>query len=74
MTLVYSKTWEEHIGHIEVVMVRLEEAGFQLNTGKCNLFINEINFLGFKISYKGIETIPDKIKTITEFIRPNNLK
>ena len=45
--LVYSKTWEEHLGHIEVAMMRLEEAGFQLNTGKCKLFINEINLLGF---------------------------
>ena len=43
--LVYSKTWEDHLGHIEVVMMRLEEAGFQLNTGKCMLFINEINVL-----------------------------
>ena len=64
--LVYSKTWKEHLGHIEVVMMRLEEAGFQLNTGKCRLFINEIHFLGFKISDKGIGTIPDKIKTIIE--------
>ena len=72
--LVYSKTWKEHLGHIEVVMMRLEEAGFQLNTGKCRLFINEIHFLGFKISDKGIGTIPDKIKTIIEWKRPKNLK
>ena len=55
--LVYSKTWEEHLGHIEVVMMSLEEAGFQLSTGKCRIFINEINCLGFRISVKWIGTI-----------------
>ena len=56
-----------------VVIMRLEEAGFQLNIGKCRSFINKINVLGFGISDKGVEMIPDKIKMIIKWKIPNNL-
>ena len=55
----------KHGRNIEVVMMRFEEAGFQLNTGNCKLFINEIHCLGFNILDTRIGTISGKIKTIT---------
>ncbi|KAG0442269.1 Retrovirus-related Pol polyprotein from transposon [Dictyocoela muelleri] len=43
--LVFSKTLEEHLEHIEVACTTLLDAGFTLNIGKCNFMKKEIEYL-----------------------------
>jgi hypothetical protein len=48
--LVYSRSMEEHLGHLKEVFGRLENAGFTLNHEKVHLAQAEIKFLGHSLS------------------------
>src|SRR5256886_11943601 len=43
---VYSKTWEEHLQHLEEVFKRLRKAKLKINLDKCHFGAQEIQFLG----------------------------
>jgi hypothetical protein len=45
----------EHLIDAAEVLRRLEEAGFQVNPGKCIWFSSSVNHLGFTITREGIE-------------------
>ena len=45
--IVYSKSWEEHLEHIEQVFRRLEEAGLKMGRAKCFFAKKEIEFLTY---------------------------
>lgn len=70
---VGSKTFEEHLSHLEQVFSRLEEAGLKLSPEKCFFFKDEIPFLGHIVSRTGIHTDPEKLKVIKEFPEPKDL-
>ena len=72
--VVYSKTYEEHVEHVEIILKRLEKVGLRLNSSKCKLFMREITFLGMNISENGIRTNQEKTRAISEWPRPRNLK
>jgi hypothetical protein len=44
--IVYSKTYEEHIKHLDAVLGKLTTAGFTINIDKCDFCKQEIKFLG----------------------------
>ncbi|EXX59485.1 gag-pol fusion protein [Rhizophagus irregularis DAOM 197198w] len=70
---VGSKTFEEHLVHLEQVFSRLEKAGLKLSPEKCFFFKEELPFLGHVVSRKGIHTDPEKLRTINEFPIPKDL-
>jgi hypothetical protein len=56
--LVYSKTFEKHLKHLDIVIGKLTRAGFTLNVTKCKFCIKEMKFLGHVISQAGVSQIP----------------
>jgi hypothetical protein len=48
--VVYSSSFEEHLGHLREVFSRLEKAGFTLNRENFRLTQEEIPFLGYLVS------------------------
>ena len=68
--LVFSKTKEEHIKHLEIIFDALEKHNFKLNHKKCKFLEREVNFLGFHISQEGISTQVQKIKAINRISVP----
>ncbi|EXX59955.1 gag-pol fusion protein [Rhizophagus irregularis DAOM 197198w] len=70
---VGSKTFEEHLSHLEQVFSRLAQAGLKLSPEKCFFFKDKIPFLGHVVSRKGIHTDPEKLRIIKEFPIPENL-
>jgi len=56
-----SKTFDEHLAHLEQVFMHLEKAGLKLSPEKCFFFKNEIPFLGHIISQNGIQTNLEKL-------------
>lgn len=48
--VVYSRSTEEHMGHLREVLGRLQAAGFTLNREKVNLRVREIKYLGHILS------------------------
>ena len=70
---VGSKTFEEHLLHLEQVFSRLAQAGLKLSPKKCFFFKDEIPFLGHVVSRHGIQTDPEKLRVIKEFPIPKDL-
>ena len=67
--IVFSQTPEEHLVRLQVVFDKLKAAGLKLKPSKCELFREEINYLGHVVGHKGIATDPKKIEAVTEWPR-----
>ena len=52
--LVFSKTWEEHLQHLEMVLSILEKKSLYAKESKCEFGLNELLYLGHIISADGI--------------------
>ena len=68
--IVYSKTWEEHLDHLRMILESLREARLRLAGSKCTFGRASVNFLGHVVSEEGISTNPDKQRAIVEYPRP----
>jgi len=62
--IIYSKTEEEHLNHIDLFLKVVEQAGFKIKPSKCQLFRRKLNFLGHTISSHGIQPNMDKVAAI----------
>ena len=71
--LIYSKTWEEHLQHIQEVLNILETESLYAKFSKCEFGLEEILYLGHKINAEGVSVDEEKIKVIKEWPRPKNL-
>jgi hypothetical protein len=66
-TIVYSRSFEEHLEHLEEIFKRLIKAGLKLNP-------DEVSYLGFIVTTVGIKPDPDKTKAINEMQFPKSPK
>jgi hypothetical protein len=64
--LVYSKSMEDHEGHLRVVLQRLRDHQFYAKFSKCEFWINEVPFLGHVISSEGITVDPSKVRDVLD--------
>ena len=71
--VVFSKSYEEHIRHLDKVLEAIERAGITLSPNKCHLFYGSILLLGHKVSRLGLSTHAEKVKAILELERPKKL-
>jgi len=72
--IIFSKTVEEHLVHLEEVFNRLREANVKLNPVKCHFARKEVLYLGHVVTPNGIKPNPAKISVVKEFPIPKNLK
>ena len=70
--LIFSKTKEEHIQHLNEVLTLLEQHKYYVNKKKCHFFQTEIKFLGHTVSAHGLQVDPDKIAVIKNWQRPTD--
>lgn len=64
--LVYSKTKEEHLIHLQHVFQWLTKDQWKLKFSKCKFAQQSISYLGHVISAQGISTNPTKIQAILD--------
>uniref|UniRef100_A0A151UIG7 Transposon Ty3-I Gag-Pol polyprotein n=1 Tax=Cajanus cajan TaxID=3821 RepID=A0A151UIG7_CAJCA len=72
--LVYSKTLDEHLGHLRQVLIILRENHLYANIEKCTFCKDQVNFLGFIVGKEGVHVDPEKIKTIQDWPTPKMLE
>lgn len=72
--LIYSKTWEEHLLHLETVFSILQHQQLYLKQSKCTFGATKIEYLGHFISNEGVSTDPAKIKAVALWPTPANQK
>ena len=72
--IIFSKTEEEHLKHLETIFNRLREAGLKLKLQKCSFFKKHIQYLGHLISDEGIKPLLKKLESIAKMPIPKNAK
>jgi hypothetical protein len=72
--LVFSRTEEEHLQHLRVVLSRLRQQQLYAKLSKCAFMQREVEFLGHRIGADGLRVAPDKVSAVQQWPRPNNVK
>ena len=72
--LIFSKTFEQHLIDLDEVLSRFVFAGLKLKPSNCTFANNEVNYLGFRISDKGIQATEKKIEAIVKLELPDTNK
>lgn len=72
--LIYSNTEEDHLQNVEWVLSKLKQWQLYASIKKCEWMKDEVEFLGHKISAKGVSVLPGKIKAIVEWPELQNAK
>lgn len=72
--LVYSRTYEEHLIHVELVLQLLQKDQWKVKLSKCSFAQRQIAYLGHVISENGVSTDPKKTSAISTWPTPTNVK
>lgn len=72
--LIFSKTFEEHLGAIGDLLGRLGKYRMTLGAKKCTFFANSVGFLGHIIDRNGVRPDPIKTRAIEELALPTCVK
>jgi hypothetical protein len=59
--LIYNKTWEKHLQHIQEVLHTPRQHKLYANLEKCSFSMDKVNYLGYIIYRYGVHVDPTKI-------------
>jgi hypothetical protein len=68
--IVFSKTLEEHLVHLKMVM---ERASLKLKPGKCHFVCQRVEYLGYIVTPEGLRPNPAQLRAVQEFPPPSNV-
>src|ERR1700676_446252 len=71
--LVYSKSHDEHLKHLECVLQTLRQHKLYAKKSKCEFSQNEIPFLDHVINSDGIKMEPSKVDAVMKWPQPKNI-
>lgn len=72
--LLASENEEIHKQHLRKIFERFREMGVTINISKCVFGTSQVEFLGYTVSSDGISPLPDKVKAIVEYPRPETVE
>ena len=68
--LVYSKTFDDHMEHLERLLQRVTETGLKLKASKCQFLRREVTCLGHTISADGVSCESGKVECVQNWPTP----
>lgn len=71
---IYSKTLQDHLQHIDIVLKLLEEDKLFVSTDKSSFLKPSMDYVGFVVDCNGVSISPTRIETIKKWPVPNNKK
>ncbi|CAF4890443.1 unnamed protein product [Rotaria sp. Silwood1] len=72
--ILFSRTFDEHIRHLQLALGTLAAAKLVLNVSKCELAVEKVVVLGHTISATSITPTTDAIQAILDLPEPRTLK
>ena len=72
--IIFSRTEEEHLEHLEKIFQKLREYGLKMKREKCDFFKKCLQYLGHLVSEERFESLPEKIKSIKNMLPPKTAK
>ncbi|UYV63096.1 hypothetical protein LAZ67_2003113 [Cordylochernes scorpioides] len=71
--VMYSKSFNEHLHRLEIILQCLDKAELRLNPKKCLFGTKRIRVFGHLVDSKGIYPDPEKIEAIAKFPTPKSI-
>ncbi|RVX06329.1 Transposon Tf2-2 polyprotein [Vitis vinifera] len=71
--LVYSRSREEHEGHLSIVLQTFRDKQLYAKLKKCEFWLDRISFLGHVVSNDGISVDPGKVDAVANWRRPSTV-
>jgi len=71
--VIFSKSPEEHVAHVQKVLNRLRAYELLLKSEKCAFAQKEVEYLGHRVTPEGITVCQDKIEAVREWPRPKTV-
>jgi small nuclear ribonucleoprotein (snRNP)-like protein len=71
---VYSRTLEEHLEHMRLVLQRCKEEGVKLHLKKCFFGLHEMEDLGYTVSFGIISVSTKKVEAVADWPVPTTQK
>ena len=71
--LITGSTDEEHLGTLEEVLTRMEQAGLRLKKSKCAFMVDSVTYLGHKIDANGLHPVEKKLEAVQRAPKPRNV-
>nr|KAG5707511.1 hypothetical protein BaRGS_012015 [Batillaria attramentaria] len=68
--LIYSRTFDEHLLHLERLLQRIAETGLKLKLEKCQFLRRQVTYLGHTISAKGVRCEEEKVAAVRNWKVP----
>ena len=72
--IIFSRTEEEHLEHLEKIFKKLREYGLKMKREKYDLFKKHLQYLGHLVSEEEFEPLLEKIKSIKNMLPPKIAK
>ena len=72
--LIFSQALEDHIHHVRQALQKLRNAQLFARLQKCSFFQKKVEYLGFDVSGDGVKPSPEKLRTVAEWPRPQEVK
>ena len=71
--LIFSRNMDEHWQHLWWALEQLRKAKLFGRLHKCEFLKDQVDYLSFEVSPRGIQASPDKVRAIIEWPRPNSV-
>ncbi len=72
--LVFSKSPEDHMKHLDIIFTRIEENGATINQEKSSFLQSEVEYLGYVINKFGVNPSPRSVMKLQKMAIPKNAK
>ena len=70
--LIYSKSWEDHVRHVDKVIQLLKEQQLYAKPSKRFFGVKELEYLGHIVSHEGVKVDPNKNKAMMDLMIPKH--
>ena len=71
--VVFSKTPEEHLQHLHMVLAKLQGAQLFARLHKCRFALSSVKYCGHIIDEHGITPDPEKVRVVMDWPAPTNV-
>src|ERR1700742_1131999 len=71
--VAFSKTFKDHLKHVDLVLKAITKSGITLSPSKCHLGYQSLQLLGQRVSRLGLSTHKEKIDAINQLAEPRNV-
>lgn len=72
--IVFSKDFDEHLHHLDLVFTNLRQANLKLHLQKCKFGTHSVKYLGHIVTKDGIKVLTENTDKIKNAERPKNAK